>query len=80
MSEGYVPQVGHLVNYCKGCCNPYLVIYTAFEVVIVASLNGSVEPFINEGVSFSVYKEDITFLADRSAEWARLFDLNTPTP
>lgn len=70
MSDGYVPQVGHLVELER---RVYIVTYVEDYVCQLATLG--------KDQWLGCYNnERLTFLADRSAEWARLFDLNTPTP
>jgi len=68
MSEGYVPQVGHLVDH-DGL--PLIVMRSNKKDTLLLNHNGG---------TIEVFTERVKFLADRSAEWARLFDLNTPTP
>lgn len=70
----YIPQVGHLVTDFYGFI--YVVANVSTEDNKVCLL-AYPEGFFR---TVDIDEEAITFLADRSAEWARLFDLNTPTP
>ena len=72
ITDPYVPQVGHLVKTPHGptvwvisWCNP------DSEFCSVLPRNGG---------EVLTRKDNLTFLADRSAEWEALFQLDTPTP
>lgn len=74
MSEGYVPQVGHLVrlNISDDTSPVHLVIWVGESSCLLVSTNTS--------KSWRARNDIFKFVADRSAEWARLFQLDTPTP
>lgn len=74
INDTYVPQVGHLVLHKDGLCNPYLVVWTGADLCELVSHQ------MGAGTSWTTKKENLTFLADRSAEWQALFQLDTPTP
>jgi len=80
--DGYKPQPGHLVesvNY-EGVFLVTGVVRYAYGIPVedykvwLSRLDGNVE--------ILAWTHNVSFLADRSAEWARLFQLDTnpPTP
>jgi len=75
ITSEYVPQVGHLVDHPAGLCQPYLVVWTGGELCEIVSYD------LLAGTSWTVNKNRLRFLADRSKEWEALFQLpNQPTP
>ena len=69
-NDPYVPQVGHLVDH-DGLA--LIVMRANPEQKYTLLLN-------HKGGTIEVRTRGLTFIADRSAEWEALFQLDTPTP
>lgn len=79
--DGYTPLPGHLVKstthvgiwLVTGVINrPYAMGVALDYKVWLSSLDGQVQ--------ILAWTHHVAFLADRSAEWQALFQLDTPTP
>ncbi len=75
ITDPYVPQVGHLVTIKGRTMGAILVV----EVDRFSGNCHGISPTTGRW-QFTYLTGEVTFLADRSAEWEALFQLDTPTP